>query len=82
MQTPIQWVLGILSPGIKQPGREADNSHPNSAEVKKTWIYISTLSYIFMAKHLVKHRDNLTFPIRLADHKISSCQTVRMYCQE
>jgi hypothetical protein len=25
---PIQWVLGALSLGIKQPRREADHSHP------------------------------------------------------
>jgi hypothetical protein len=40
---------GSLSPGIKWPVREVDHSRPNSAEVKKTWIYTSTPSYIFMA---------------------------------
>jgi hypothetical protein len=30
----IQWVAGSLSPGVKQPGREADHSIPTSAEVK------------------------------------------------
>jgi hypothetical protein len=34
-QPPIQWVLGALSPGIKQRGCEANQSHPSSAEVKK-----------------------------------------------
>jgi hypothetical protein len=33
-QLPIQWVPGALSPGVKMPGREADNSPPFSAEVK------------------------------------------------
>jgi hypothetical protein len=37
-QPPIQWVPGALSPGGKQPGREAGHSPPTSAEVKKTWI--------------------------------------------
>jgi hypothetical protein len=41
-QPPIQWVSGALSPGVKRPGREADHSHPASAEVKKTWVYTST----------------------------------------
>jgi hypothetical protein len=41
-QTPIQWVLGALSPGVKRPGREVDHSSPTSAEVKKIWIYTST----------------------------------------
>jgi hypothetical protein len=48
-QPPIQWVSGALSPGIKRPGREADYSPPTTAEVKKTWIYISTTPYVFMA---------------------------------
>jgi hypothetical protein len=42
-QPPIQWVLGALSLGVKQPGCEADNSPPSSAEGKNTWSYTSTL---------------------------------------
>jgi hypothetical protein len=48
-QSPIQWVPGALSPGVKRPGREADRSPPANAEVKKMWIYTSTPSYAFMA---------------------------------
>jgi hypothetical protein len=48
-QSPIQWVLCALSPGVKGPGREADNSSPTSIDVKDTWIYISTPPYVFMA---------------------------------
>jgi hypothetical protein len=33
-QTPIQWVSGALSPGIKRPGNEADYSPPPSAEIE------------------------------------------------
>jgi hypothetical protein len=33
-QPPIQWVPGVLSPGVKRPEREADHSPPASAEVK------------------------------------------------
>jgi hypothetical protein len=36
---PIQWVQGALSPGVKQPGHEADHSSPTSVEVKGMWIY-------------------------------------------
>jgi hypothetical protein len=32
---PIQWILGALSLGVERPGREADHSHPSSAEVKE-----------------------------------------------
>jgi hypothetical protein len=40
-QSPIQWVPGVISPAVEQPGREADHSLPTSAEVKKMWIYMS-----------------------------------------
>jgi hypothetical protein len=34
-QPPVQWVLGVLYPGVKaQPGRDADHSPPSSAEVE------------------------------------------------
>jgi hypothetical protein len=32
---PIQWTLAVLSPGVKRPRREADQSPPFRAEVKK-----------------------------------------------
>jgi hypothetical protein len=33
-QPPVQWVPGVLSPGVKaRPGRVADHSPPSSAEV-------------------------------------------------
>jgi hypothetical protein len=44
--TPIQWVPWALSPGVKWPGREVDHSPPTSAEVKKMWIYTSTLIHL------------------------------------
>jgi hypothetical protein len=48
-QPPIQSVPVAVSPGVKRPGREADHSPPASAEVKKIWIYTSSLPYAFMA---------------------------------
>jgi hypothetical protein len=39
---------GVLSMGVKLPGREADHSPPTSAEVKRTWIYTCTPRYVFM----------------------------------
>jgi hypothetical protein len=35
--------------GIKQPGREADQSPPASAKINKMWIYTSTPPYVFVA---------------------------------
>jgi hypothetical protein len=60
-QPPTQRVPGSLSLGVKQPGHEADHSPPYSAKVKYGWSYASTPQYAFMARCLVKHRDNLTF---------------------
>jgi hypothetical protein len=36
-QSPIQWVLGALSPRVKQQGCEAGHSSPSSAEVFPSW---------------------------------------------
>jgi hypothetical protein len=34
-QPPVQWVPGVLSPGVKaRPGRDADHSPPSSAEIE------------------------------------------------
>jgi hypothetical protein len=41
-QPLIHWVPGASTPGVKQPGREADHSPPSSAEVKNAWSYTST----------------------------------------
>jgi len=45
----IQWVPSILSPGIKEPGNEADHPSPSSAKVKNARSYTSTPQYIFTA---------------------------------
>jgi hypothetical protein len=34
IQLPIQWTQLSISPQVKRPGREADNSPPSSAEVE------------------------------------------------
>jgi len=45
---------GVLSPGVKWPGREADHSPTYNAEVKNAWSYNSTSPYVFMAWYLIK----------------------------
>jgi hypothetical protein len=42
-------VPGAHSPGVKRLWREADHSPPTSVEVMNTWIYTSTLRYVFGA---------------------------------
>jgi hypothetical protein len=39
----------MLATVVKQLKNEADNSPPFSSKVKKVWISISVLPYIFMA---------------------------------
>ena len=50
-------VPGVLYPGVKQPGHEADHSSPSSAEVKSDWICASA----HLVSVIVLHRDNITF---------------------
>jgi hypothetical protein len=42
------------------PRKITDGAENLNAEVKKTWIYIFTSPYAFMAYCLVKHKDNFT----------------------
>jgi hypothetical protein len=56
-QPPIQWAPRTLSPGIKLPGPEADQSPSCSAKFKSEWSYTSTTA---VCLH-VMYRDNLAF---------------------
>jgi hypothetical protein len=58
-QPPIQCVLRAFSLEVKRLGREADHSHPSSAEVKIAWQYTSTPQYAFMAWCSVKAQGQL-----------------------
>jgi hypothetical protein len=53
-QPRIHWVTGALSPGVKQPGSEADHSPASRAEVKNAWSCTSALPQVFMALCLIK----------------------------
>jgi hypothetical protein len=48
-QVPTEWVLEVLSPGVKRASREADHSPPPSAEFKNRWSYNSIPPYIWLA---------------------------------
>jgi hypothetical protein len=39
---PLQWILGVLFPELKQLGHKTDHSPPSTAKVKNAWSYIST----------------------------------------
>jgi hypothetical protein len=63
-QSPMQWVPGTLSLGLKRPGREANNSILSSAEVKNAWGYTSIPQYALMAWCSVKkQRTGTTLPL-------------------
>jgi hypothetical protein len=40
---------GVVCSVLKRPGSETHHSPSTSAEVKNTWVYISTPPYVFMA---------------------------------
>jgi hypothetical protein len=58
------WMTGVRFPvGLGfflLSGREADYSPPHNAEVMNMWSYTCPPQYVFMARYLVKHRDNFT----------------------
>jgi hypothetical protein len=58
-QSPVKWIPGSLSLGIKRPEHEADHSPPSSTEVKNVWSYTSTPQYAFMEWCSVKAQEHL-----------------------
>jgi hypothetical protein len=64
-QPPIQWVWGVLSLGIKRPGREADHLPLSSVEVKNVWGYTSAPNTPPCRGAQLKHRDNFRFTFYL-----------------
>jgi hypothetical protein len=65
-QPPIQWVPGVLSVGVKRPGREDDHSPPSSAEVKEcVEPYFHSPNSSSWRGAQLKHRDNFTFAFTL-----------------
>jgi hypothetical protein len=55
-------VPGVLSLGVKRPGREADHSSPSSSEIKE-WVelYLHSSNTPPWRGGQLKHRDNFTF---------------------
>jgi hypothetical protein len=69
-QSPFLWVPGVLSLGIKWPGRETGHSPLCSAEVKTDWIYTSLSLYDFMTWCSVKKGTGTTLLLwRQNDHR-------------
>jgi hypothetical protein len=79
-QPPIQWVLGALSLGIKQPGREADHSPPSNAEVKEcVELYLHSPNTPSWRGAQLKHRTNFTFTLPERHCDIFPCSGYRKF---
>ena len=46
IESPSQWLLGAFSPGVKWPGRKAEQTAPHSVQVKNAWKYTCAATYI------------------------------------
>jgi len=66
-QSPIQWVLGDLSQGVKWRGHKADHSHPSSTHKKNEWIYTSTPTTCLHNMH----RNSFTFLLPFYSTQVS-----------
>jgi hypothetical protein len=65
-KSPLQWLSGALSPGIKRPGGAADHSPPSNDEIKNGGS-IPPLPHTspLLSASLITHRDTFTFPLYL-----------------
>jgi len=54
----IQWVSGAFSLGVKRLGASSD-------EVKNARRHTSIALYVFMARRLIKHRENFAFTLQV-----------------
>jgi hypothetical protein len=59
IQPPIQWVPGVLSLGVKQQQREADNLPPSSAQFKNGGA-IPPLPKSWRSVQIITHRGKFT----------------------
>jgi hypothetical protein len=66
-----------LSPGLKQPGCEADYSPLFSAAVKNSWSYITAPPYVFMVWCSFKHRGHR---ITILWGLTQNCLSFRRFC--
>jgi hypothetical protein len=68
-QSPIRWVPGAFSLGVKRPGREATHSPSSSADVKEcVELYLHSPNTLSWRGAQLKHRDNFTFYLYLYTH--------------
>jgi hypothetical protein len=70
IQPPIQWVLGVLSPGVKWSRCKADHSPPSSVEELRSAGAIPPLpcTSSWHGTQLIKHRDNMVSNIQETTH--------------
>jgi len=52
---------GVLSPGLKRSGREADHSPHLVPRLRMRGVVPQLAQYVFLEWYLVKHRENFMF---------------------
>jgi hypothetical protein len=60
-QPSVPWVPGSLTPGIKRPANEGDQSPQSIAENRNRWSFTSTPHYIVITQFFVKPMPALFF---------------------
>jgi hypothetical protein len=69
-QPHIQFELGVISPKVKRPRREADHSPLSSTEVKNEWSHMPLPPNTFMAStlkihlHFVKNSEHILWSLK------------------
>jgi hypothetical protein len=61
-QPDLMWCPLAIPPGIERPGRDADHSNTNGAELKTEWSYACIPAYDFMAYVKSRKEYKLHFP--------------------
>jgi hypothetical protein len=70
--SPVQWVQGILSSGLKWPGHEVDHSSSSSAEVKNVWSYTSSPQYVY--RRSLEQKSQVPQSHRVMDLHVTAIQ--------
>ena len=59
-QDPMQRILGVLFPRVKQTENEVQHLHLYSSYVKNYWRYIGTFAFPLRERCLIKHRKKVS----------------------
>lgn len=46
-QLPVEWIQGVISPGVERSSLQSDHSPQSAVEVRNDWSYTSTPPFMF-----------------------------------